>query len=89
MEVCSRRRGLVTLGRIISSPESLAYWSGPDNINQLVKLRKIFLLVPANDESLERNPLTRIRREAQWFSGSRCGSNGQPRFSPDLTGGPR
>lgn len=55
MEVCSRRRGLVTLGRIISSPESLAYWSGPDNINQLVKLLKIFLLVPANDESLERN----------------------------------
>jgi hypothetical protein len=43
MEVCSRRRGLVTLGRIISSPESLAYWSGPDNINQLVK---ITLLVP-------------------------------------------
>ena len=89
MEVCSRRRGLVTLGRIISSPESVAYRSGPDNINQLVKLPKIFLLVPANDESLERNPLTRISREAQWFSGSRCGSPGQPWFSQDLTGGPR
>lgn len=60
MEVCSRRRGLVTLGRIISSPQSVAYWSGPDNINQLVKL----VARSPNNESLGRNPLENQERSA-------------------------
>lgn len=89
MELCSRRRGLVTLGRIISSSQSVAYWSGADNVNQLVKLVKIFWLVPANDKSLREKPARQSGEKRGDFQPARCGSNGQPWSSPDLTGGPR
>ena len=64
MEVCSRRRGLVTLGRIISSPQSVAYRSGPDNINQLVKLLVKWIARSPNNESLGRNLLENQERSA-------------------------
>lgn len=68
MEVCSRRRGLVTLGRIISSSQSVAYWSGPDNVNQLVKLVKISGSFPQTIRVCGRNPLDNQERSAVIFS---------------------
>ena len=58
-------QGLVTLGRIISSPQSLAYWNGPDNINQLVKL-----LARSQTMKVSGETRSRIRREARRLSAS-------------------